>query len=114
MALSHRTTPLLATILVYACSPARHDEVGSIDEPVTGLVAAYAFDEASGATTADSSSNHLTGTLSNVTRVAGKSGGGIKFAGSNASWVTVADAAPLHLAKGMTLEAWVNPSSLSG
>ena len=80
----------------------------------TGLVAAYGFDEASGATTLDASGNNLTGTLSNVTRTtAGKFGSALSFNGVNAL-VTVPDANALDLTTGMTLEAWVNPTASGG
>ena len=79
-----------------------------------GLVAAYGFDETSGTTTADSSGNALTGTLSGAVRnTGGKFGGALSFDGVN-DWVTVNDAAPLHLTTGMTLEAWVRPTALTG
>src|SRR5688572_10053278 len=77
-----------------------------------GLVAAYAFDEATGSTVVDTSGNANTGTISGATRVAGgKYGGALSFDGVN-DLVTVADAASLDLTGGMTLEAWVRPSSL--
>jgi len=80
----------------------------------SGLVAAYGFNEASGLTTADASGNNLTGTLTNVTRTtSGKFGSALVFNGVNA-WVTVADANPLDLTTGMTLEAWVNPTASGG
>src|SRR5262249_28047759 len=80
----------------------------------TGLVAAYGFNEGTGTTTADASGNGNTGTLSNATWVtSGKYGGALQFDGSLTSLVNVPDATSLHLTSGMTLEAWVNPSSLS-
>src|SRR5262249_10045977 len=79
----------------------------------TGLVGAWGFEEGTGTTTADISGHPLTGTLSNATwRTAGKFGNALSFNGTNA-WVTVADNTLLHLANGMTLEAWVNPSAAS-
>ncbi|HEX5474874.1 MAG TPA: N,N-dimethylformamidase beta subunit family domain-containing protein [Vicinamibacterales bacterium] len=75
-----------------------------------GLVAAYAFDEGAGTTTADQSGNGNTGTLANTTWTStGKFGQALAFNGSNA-WVTVQDSASLDLTTGMTLEAWVNPT----
>src|SRR5262245_11650280 len=82
--------------------------------PVAGLVAAYAFDEGSGLSTADASGNGNNGTLANAaSAAAGKNGKALSFNGSN-SWVTVADANSLDLTSGMTLEAWVRPASLGG
>ena len=79
---------------------------------VSGLVAAYGFNEGTGTTTADSSGNANTGTLTNATWSAtGKFGKAVSFNGSNA-WVTIADSASLDLPSAMTLEAWVNPAAL--
>ena len=73
-------------------------------------IAAYAFNEGAGTTTADASGNGRTGVLTNATwTAAGRYGGALSFNGSS-SRVTVADAAPLHLSTAMTLEAWVRPS----
>ena len=77
-----------------------------------GPVAAYAFDEGSGATTADNSSNGNTGTITNATWAAGKYGNALSFNGTSA-FVTIADAPSLELAKQMTVEAWVKPAALS-
>src|SRR5439155_23086522 len=53
-------------------------------------------------------------TLANATwAAAGKFGKALSFNGTNA-WVTVNDNTLLRLTNGMTLEAWVNPSSVSG
>ncbi len=79
----------------------------------SGLVAAFGFDEGSGATVADASGNGNTGAVANATWVAaGKFGKALQFNGSS-SVVTVPDAASLRLSSGMTLEAWVNPSTVS-
>jgi hypothetical protein len=79
----------------------------------TGLVAAYGFDEPSGATAVDASGSGNPGTISGATRATGRAGGALSFDGLN-DWVTVADAASLDLTTGMTLEAWVNPTQLNG
>ena len=77
------------------------------------LVAAYGFNEGSGSTVADASSNSNPGTISNATwTTAGKYGNALVFNGTNAL-VTILDSASLHLTTGMTLEAWVNPSTVS-
>ncbi len=79
-----------------------------------GLVAAYGFNEGSGVQTRDASGQSTTGTLSNATWTAtGKFGGALSFNGTSA-WVTIADAASLHLTTGMTIEAWVNPTAGTG
>jgi hypothetical protein len=78
------------------------------------LVAAYSFNEGTGTTVADASGNGNTGTISGATwTTAGKYGGALVFNGTNAR-VTIPDSASLHLTTGMTLEAWVNPSVVTG
>ncbi len=82
--------------------------------PATGVVAAYAFSEGSGTTTSDRSGNGNTGTLSGTTwTTAGLAGVGLSFDGVN-DRVDVNDSASLDLTGGMTLEAWVYPTVLSG
>src|SRR5690242_9375406 len=79
----------------------------------SGLVAAYAFDAGSGSTVTDVSGSGNNGTISNATwSTSGKYGDALQFNGSNAL-VTIPDAASLHLSAGMTLEAWVNPSTVN-
>jgi hypothetical protein len=79
-----------------------------------GLVAAFGFNEGSGSTVLDSSGTSNNGTITNATwTAAGKFGAALSFNGTS-SWVTVPDAPSLDLTNGMTLEAWVNPSALSG
>ena len=79
-----------------------------------GLVAAYGFNEGTGTVTAAASANANNGTISGATwNATGRFGKALSFNGAS-DWVTVADAAPLDLTTGMTLEAWVNPSVLSG
>jgi hypothetical protein len=78
-----------------------------------GLVAAYAFDEGSGTTTADASGSGNNGTLSNAAwATGGKYGAALSFNGTNAR-VNVPNSASLQLSSAMTLEAWVNPSTVS-
>jgi chitodextrinase len=78
----------------------------------SGLVAAYSFDEGSGATVADASGNGNTGTVTNGTWAAGRYGSALSFDGG-ISHVTVPSSSSLQLGSGMTLEAWVNPSTVS-
>src|SRR5436305_7653603 len=80
--------------------------------PATGLVAAFNFNEGTGNVLHDLSGNNNNGTISNATWSAtGKYGQSLSFNGTNAL-VSVADAASLDLTRGMTLEAWVNPTAL--
>ncbi|MFI7228439.1 LamG-like jellyroll fold domain-containing protein [Nonomuraea angiospora] len=79
-----------------------------------GLVAAYAMDEGGGTAVADASGKGNNGTAANTAwSVTGKYGQALSFNGTS-SWVTVADSASLRLTGGMTLEAWVRPTSVSG
>jgi hypothetical protein len=76
-----------------------------------GLVAAYDFNEGSGATVSDSSGYGNAGTISGATWAAGRSGSALYFDGTS-NWVTVENSPSLSLNTGMTLEAWVNPEWL--
>jgi chitodextrinase len=77
-----------------------------------GLVAAFAFDEATGDVVHDASGNANHGTVAGARFTsAGKNGGGLTFDGAG-DLVTVPDAASLDLTTGMTLEAWVRPTAL--
>ena len=76
-----------------------------------GLVAAYGFNEGIGNTANDSSGHLNTGTVSNATwTTAGHTDNALSFNGTNAL-VSILDAPSLDLTTGMTLEAWVNPST---
>ena len=78
-----------------------------------GLVAAFSFDEGSGTTVTDASGTGNNGTTANTTWVAaGRYGKALTFNGTS-SRVNVPDATALHLSTGMTLEAWVNPTTVS-
>src|SRR5689334_14830732 len=86
--------------------------VSRVNAASTGLVAAYAFNEGSGASVTDSSGNGNNGSISGATwTTAGKFGGALSFNGTS-SLVVIKDSASLHLSTGMTLEAWVSPSSV--
>ena len=79
-----------------------------------GLVAAFGFDEASGTTALDASGNGNAGQISGATRVpGGRFGAALSFNGTS-NLVSVADAATLDLTNGITLEAWVQPTAISG
>jgi hypothetical protein len=88
--------------------------VSNSSQNPSGLVAAYGFNQGSGVQVADASGQGNTGTISSATwKTAGKFGGAMSFNGTSA-WVTVADAPSLDLTAGMTIEAWVNPTSGTG
>jgi beta-lactam-binding protein with PASTA domain len=87
---------------------------------VAGLIAAFGFEETAGTTAIDSSVNPRNGTFGGgaaaPTRVlTGKFGRAVSFdGGDNISVIDGAAGTKLDLTTGMTLEAWVNPSSMSG
>jgi hypothetical protein len=84
--------------------------------PPAGLVLSLGFDEAGGATAIDSSPSARNGTITGAVRVPGKVGSALSFNGIS-DWVTVIDGAtgtPLDLTTGMTLEAWVKPTTIDG
>src|SRR5262245_53987834 len=78
-----------------------------------GPVAAYAFDEGNGLSLNDSSGNGNNGAVKNAAWTAtGRFGGALLFNGSS-STVVIPDRASLDLSAAMTLEAWLNPSTVS-
>ena len=82
--------------------------------PAAGLVAAYGFEETTGLQVNDASGGGRTGTIAGATRTsAGRFGRALSFDGVN-DMVTVPDSNALDLTGTMTLEAWVNPRTLSG
>jgi glucose/arabinose dehydrogenase len=87
-------------------------EAGVVTEPPS-LVAAWSFNAVSGTTAVDVTGNGRTGTVSGATwTTQGKYGNALSFDGVN-DWVTVADANALDFTTGMTLAAWVFPTSHS-
>ena len=75
-----------------------------------GLVAAWGFNEGTGTSTGDASTNGNTGTLVNgPTWTTGKSGGALLFDGVN-DRVRVNDSNSLDLTTAATFEAWVYPT----
>ena len=86
----------------------------AVTAPAAGLMAAYGFNEGSGTTTADNSARGHTGSLSNTAwTAAGHAGSALTFNGSS-SWVAVPDSPDFDLTTGLTLEAWLNPTSVTG
>ncbi len=76
-------------------------------------MAAYGFNEGSGTVVTDVSGNGNNGTISGATwTTSGKYGNALIFNGTNAL-VTINNAASLQLTSGMTLEAWVYPTTVS-
>ena len=81
--------------------------------PSPGLVSAYGFNEGTGTVVTDVSGNSNNGTISNATwSASGRYGAALSFNGST-SRVDIPDSASLDLTTGMTMEAWVRPTTLS-
>ena len=79
-----------------------------------GLVAAYGFEEGTGASTADSSGFGNTGALTDTAwNATGRYGKALTFNGTSSS-VNVVDNNSLDLTNRMTLEAWVRPTTSAG
>jgi hypothetical protein len=78
-----------------------------------GEVASYSLDEGTGTTVNDSSTNNNKGTTANTTWAAGEYGNALKFTGATNSMATISNSSSLALTTGLTLEAWVNPSTLN-
>ena len=77
-------------------------------------VAAYAFDENSGPTLTDHTSNGHNGTINGASwAAAGHSGSALSFDGNN-DMVSVADHNRLDLTNKFTIESWIKPRTLSG
>jgi PKD repeat protein len=85
----------------------------SVADAAASLVAAYGFEEGSGTTVADGSGNGNTGTIQGATWAAGRFGNALSFDGTSSA-VVVRDSAALDFTTGLTLEAWVKPTSVSG
>lgn len=83
------------------------------DRTLLSLVAAYGFEEGTGLTVSDVSGLGHTGTISGASwTTSGKFGNALSFNGTS-NWVTISDANDLDLTTAMTLEAWVNPTTVN-
>lgn len=82
----------------------------TVPEGAGGLVLAMSFNAGTGTVAADISGNSNTGTITGAAWTTGQYGGALSFDGID-DWVTVADSASLDLITGMTLSAWVFPST---
>ena len=87
--------------------------LGNHTRRINGLVAAYSFNEGAGTSVADASGSGNGGSIGTATwSTAGKYGNALSFNGSGAR-VTVPDSSSLRLTTGMTLEAWVFPTTVN-
>src|SRR5204863_5872090 len=79
--------------------------------PVTGLVAAYNFNEGSGTTVNDASGHGITGIIQGATWTnGGRYGSALSFDGSS-SYVDLGNPALLQITGSMTLSAWVKAAA---
>jgi hypothetical protein len=90
-----------------------------VTPPSGGLVLALGFEEVSGGAVTDSSAAPMNGTLAAgaaaPTRVAGgKFGKALSFDGGDSASIADVTGSKLDLTNGMTLEAWVKPTSMNG
>ncbi len=104
----------VALIGAIGCGSTTSEGVEIERSPLTGLVAAYSFDQGSGSSAPDASGNGHTGTLSGATWTSsGKFCGALNFDGTN-DRVTIGDASDLDFSSAFTLLAWVRPTALTG
>jgi hypothetical protein len=98
-----------------SASPAtRTITVGTPPPGPAGLVAAYGFSEGTGVSLLDQTGKGHTGTITGASWTAqGRFDSALMFDGVN-DWVTVNDASDLDFTTGMTLEAWVYPTTSGG
>jgi hypothetical protein len=89
-------------------------DVSNTTQAPNGLVLALGFDEGSGTIATDASGSGNNGGLVNgaAWSTAGHTGAAISFNANG--WVNIPDAASLDLSLGMTIEAWVRPTSGTG
>ncbi len=95
-------------------APTSSSGTGGSTSVKSGLVAAYGFEELSGTQVIDASGYGNHGTISGATRVTTTQFGNVLRFNGSSNWVTINDSASLDLASGMTIEAWVYPTAISG
>lgn len=79
------------------------------------LMAGWGFNEGIGSTTADTSANSNTATITGATWAAGKYGNGLNFGGGTGSRLSVANSPSLNIAGAeLTLSLWLNPLTSGG
>ena len=105
-----RRLPVLAVLVFLAVASAP-----AAAEAATAPVAAYGFEDTGATTVVGDSSPHgnAGAVVGGATRVAGRFGSALAFDGVD-DLVRIADAGPLNLASGLTVEAWVAPTATSG
>src|ERR1051325_8851670 len=103
---------LLQSVIVVALQSSAQETL-EFAPTLAGPVAAYSFDEGSGTTVTDASGNGNNGIITGATWTnQGKFGNALSFTAPD--WVTVNDSNTLDLTSGMTLEAWIFPTAVTG
>src|SRR4051812_39747199 len=104
---------IIAQLLVVTLLQAASRERLQSAPTLSGPVAAYSFDEGTGTTVNDASGNGNDGVINGASWTSdGRFGNALSFVAPN--WVTVNDAPSLDLTSGMTLEAWIYPTTVTG
>jgi hypothetical protein len=97
-----------------ATSGMSNEIAGTVPVALSGPVAAFGFEEGAGAVAADGSPNANHATLAGARWTSsGRFGRGMAFDGID-DRLTIGDATSIDLTRGMTLEAWVRPATLTG
>ena len=84
--------------------------VSNVTVTVTGLVAAFGFEETNGTAVVDAVTGTGDGTITNATRVTGKFGTALSFNGTD-SVVAINNLMASAVSSNMTIEAWVKPAT---
>jgi PKD repeat protein len=84
--------------------------VSNVTVTVTGLVAAYGFEETNGTAVVNAVTGTSDGTITNATRVPGMFGTALYFNGTD-SVVAINNAMASDISSNMTIEAWVKPAT---
>lgn len=96
------------------CAPISYTVGGPPPPPPSNLVLALSMNAGTGNTVSDSSGQNNHGTRSGATWITGgKYGKALLFDGVN-DWITIPDAPSLDLTTGLTMMAWVYPTSNTG
>jgi chitodextrinase len=109
---AHRVIGVVLTLLaVFVTHVGLGGSTRALASDTVGLVAAYNFDEGSGATLTDQSGNGNNGTLANgPTWTTGRYGGALSFGGTNAS-VSIGDLNALDGLVAVTYSAWIRTTA---
>jgi glucose/arabinose dehydrogenase/chitodextrinase len=102
-------------VITVPAADASYTATYNVTTSSNGPVAAWAFNEGSGTTSADTTGHSNTATLVNgPTWVAGKHGTGLSFDGTN-DYLSLANSSTLDISgANLSLSMWISPGSVSG